>query len=110
VLLDLLPASVTVHPSLQDMKYDLIVFWPFRLEGLEGDFAALQAHLKPDGALWAVMPKKNYARQRGIDFTWDQMQAAGLTTDLVDNKIATIDDQDYGTRFVIRKKSRKSTE
>ena len=52
------------------------------------------------------MPKKKYARQRGIDFTWEELQAAGLQTDLVDNKIASLTEEEYGTRFVIRKERR----
>jgi hypothetical protein len=40
---------------------------------------------------------------RGIDFSWEAMQAAGLETDLVDNKVASFSEEDYGTRFVIRK-------
>lgn len=47
-----------------------------------------------------------HARQRGIDFSWQEMQAAGLRTDLVDNKVASITAEDYGTRFVIRKELR----
>ena len=52
------------------------------------------------------MPKKKYALRRGIDFSWEEMQAAGLQTDLVDNKVASITGEDYGTRFVIRKDRR----
>ncbi len=34
------------------------------------------------------------------------MQAAALTTDLVDNKIVSLTGEDYATRFVIRKERR----
>jgi hypothetical protein len=37
------------------------------------------------------------------------MQAAGLQTDLVDNKVASVTEQDYGTRFVIRKERRAAS-
>ena len=109
MLLELMPVSVNVDPTLREVKYDQIVFWPRQLEGLAGYFAEFQAHLKPDGAIWAVMPKKKYARPRGINFSWEQMQAAGLTTDLVDNKIATINELDYATKFVIRKRSKTAS-
>ena len=52
------------------------------------------------------MPKKAVARQRGLTLTWEEMQAAALTTDLVDNKNASMTDEEYGTRFVIRKERR----
>lgn len=87
-------------------RYDLIFFWPRHLEGLAERFATLQHHIVPDGAIWAIFPKKKFLRKYGIDFSWDQMQQAGLQTDLVDNKIASVSDDEYGTRFVIRKDRR----
>jgi hypothetical protein len=53
-----------------------------------------------------VIPKKPFARARGVELSWEALQAAGLQTDLVDNKIASISDQEYATRFVIRKERR----
>ena len=92
----------------QDMeRCDVILFWPHSLLGLTDQFLKLQNHIYPDRAIWVVMPKKKFAGGRGIDFTWEQMQAAGLLTDLVDNKVAAITEQDYGTRFVIRKGKRR---
>ncbi len=94
--------------SMENPPYHVILFWPTQLEGLEYRFADLQRRIHPEGAIWAVMPKKKFAQGRGVDFSWEQMQAAGLVTDLVDNKVASISGQDYGTRFVIRKERRKS--
>ncbi len=99
---------VQVFTSLDRQRFDMIMFWPQQLQGLASRFAQLQHSILPDGALWAVLPKKKYALQRGVDFTWEAMQAAGLETDLVDNKVASIGEQDYGTRFVIRKERRSS--
>jgi len=102
------PQGVRFYNSLDSgTPYHLILFWPQQIEGLVQVFARLQASIIPDGAVWAVIPKKKYALSRGIAFTWEEMQAAGLQTDLVDNKIASIDEQDYGTRFVIRKERRR---
>jgi hypothetical protein len=70
------------------------------------ELAALQFNIVPDGAIWVVIPKKKFAAKRGIAFSWEEMQAAGLQTDLVDNKVATVSEEDYGTRFVIRKDRR----
>jgi len=42
-----------------------------------------------------------------VALSWEEMQAAGLLTDLVDNKIASVTEEDYGTRFVIRKALRE---
>jgi hypothetical protein len=87
-------------------RYDTILFWPHDLDGLVGRFAELERCIVPDGSIWAVIPKQKFAARRGVHFTWEEMQAAGLQTDLVDNKVASITEQDYGTRFVIRKERR----
>jgi hypothetical protein len=106
LLLDIMPSFVNIHTSLESSNSDLILVWPVKLEGLAERFARLQAVLHPAGAIWAVMPRQKYARQRGIEYSWDQLQAAALTTDLVDNKTASFNEQDYATRFVTRKVSR----
>jgi len=100
------PWAVYSH-ALEDEHYDMILFWPIEPEALAARFAGLQNCIKSNGSIWAVMPKQKYAAQRGVRFTWEQMQAAGLQTDLVDNKVASITEQDYGTRFVIRKDRRQ---
>lgn len=87
--------------------YDLIFFAPLALDGLAARLAGLQRRIVPSGAIWLVTPKKRFAASRGIAFTWDQMQAAALTTDLVDNKIVSLTAEDYATRFVIRKQRRQ---
>ncbi|HEV2458778.1 MAG TPA: hypothetical protein VGS80_10475, partial [Ktedonobacterales bacterium] len=89
-------------------RFDLILFWPTAIDGLADRFTRLQRAIHPDGAIWAVIPKKAFARERGVTFTWEEMQAAALTTDLVDNKGAAFSEQDYATRFVIRKDRRAS--
>jgi len=94
--------------AVQVGTFDIILFWPRRRRDLEGSFARLQGKIRPDGAIWAVIPKKSSPRSRGLDFAWADLQAAGLTTDLVDNKVASITADEYGTRFVIRKDRRGS--
>jgi hypothetical protein len=100
------PPGVIFADTLGAERFDLILFWPTTLDGLADRFARLQLAITADGAVWAVMPKKAFAAQRGIAFTWEEMQAAALTTDLVDNKGAAFSEQDYATRFVIRKDRR----
>lgn len=100
------PAGCVFASALGDARYDLIFCWPTALAGLAERFAMLQRHIVPDGAIWSVLPKKPIARSRGIALTWEQMQAAALTTDLVDNKIASLGDGEYATRFVIRRERR----
>jgi hypothetical protein len=100
---DACPPEVEILEGATETRCELIFVWPTRRAGLEAAFRQLQSQITPDGAVWAVIPKKQFANRRGIDFSWEELQAAGLLTDLVDNKVATISSEDYGTRFVIRK-------
>ena len=100
------PEEVSFSDTLEHGPYDIILFWPTQLTGLSDRFAQLQRHIVPDGAIWAVIPKKPFARARGIDFSWSELQGAALRTDLVDNKVATLSVEEYATRFVIRKDRR----
>jgi hypothetical protein len=88
---------------------DQVFWWPLVVEDLASKMAKLQRCLASDGSIWIVMPKKGFAPSRRIAYTWESMQAEGLKGDFVDNKVATINDQDYGTRFVLRKARRPAT-
>ncbi len=107
MLADIAPAGVdiaTLQPD--DQPCDIIFLWPKTTLGLADHFLNLQHLIAPDGALWVVMPKKVYAARHGITFSWEQMQEAALAGDLVDNKIASFSDEEYATRFVIRRERR----
>ncbi len=104
---EVVDGDVTITETLDDAPFDLIFFWPRELVGLVERFAMLQRQIVSNGAIWVVIPKKAVARQRGLSLTWEEMQAAALTTDLVDNKNASMTDEEYGTRFVIRKLRRR---
>lgn len=98
--------SATIMDALDAQPYESVFWWPATLDGFAERLANLRRHIKPAGSVWVVMPKKAFAAKRGLRFTWEQMQAAALTTDLVDNKIAALTSEEYATRFVIRKDRR----
>jgi hypothetical protein len=109
LLIDIAPPGVEISAGEAEegtLRSDLIFFWPHKLEGLAERFSTLQKQIVPDGAIWVVMPKKSVATRRGIIFSWEQMQAVALTTDLVDNKIASFSAEQYATRMVIRREAR----
>ena len=103
---DACPPGVEILEGATELRCEFIFVWPTRRAELKATFQQLQSQITPDGAVWAVIPKKQFAGKRGVDFSWEELQAAGLQTDLVDNKVATISPEDYGTRFVIRKELR----
>ena len=84
-------------------ELDQIWFWPLRLEGLPEQLGKLASQIPSNGGIWVFMPKKKFAARRAIAFSWEMLQQCALRTDLVDNKVASLSDTDYGTRFVIRK-------
>jgi hypothetical protein len=100
------PPSVRFTDYIGLRGFDHILWWPPTLAGLDARLAKLAYCIKPDGAIWLLIPKAKFAAERGITFTWSEMQAIALQTDLVDNKTASFSDTDYATRFVIRKETR----
>jgi hypothetical protein len=54
-----------------------------------------------EGAIWGVVWKRPFQREGAP--TWEELQAAGLATGWVDNKILSLGDEVYATRFVKRR-------
>jgi len=105
-LLEILPPGVVLLEASGKAPLDLVLWWLQELAGLTDALADLAQSIRPDGAVWLLIAKKKYAAQRGLRFSWQQMQAAALETDLVDNTVASFSETDYGTRFVIRREHR----
>lgn len=64
-------------------------------------FRDLEKRLTPSGALWVAFPKKPFVRELGFPFSWTDVQKAGLSAGLVDNKIAAFSPRLTSIRFVI---------
>lgn len=104
----LLPRACALKDGLAPgERADVLLLWAG--EETAERFPELQRRLKPDGALWVVILKKPVAQRLGSNVTFDGVQAAALaTSDLVDNKTLTFDEESYGIRFVIRRERRNS--
>ena len=75
-------------------------------------FRDLEKRLAPAGSLWVVFPKKPFMEELQFPFSWIDVQKAGLSCGLVDNKIAAFSPRLTSIRFVIPlalRKSRSST-
>ena len=53
------------------------------------------------GAIWVAVWKRAFERAGAP--SWEEMQAAGLATGWVDNKVLSLGDEVYATRFVQRR-------
>jgi len=73
-------------------------------------FRGLEKRLTPSGSLWVVFPKKPFMRELSFPFTWSDVQQAGLSAGLVDNKIAAFSPRLTSIRFVVPLARRKARE
>ncbi|MCA1580501.1 MAG: hypothetical protein LC796_03750 [Acidobacteria bacterium] len=75
---------------------------------LTGFFRTLEKRLARAGSLWTVLPKKPFAAELKFPYTWLDVQKAGLSAGLVDNKIAAFSPRLTSIRFVVPIARRKS--
>ena len=102
-----LPTGCDVATVLTDgTRPDIVILWLKDKEGLDALFQRLRHLIPPDGAVWAVIPKKSARPNGSAAPDFDEVLAAGLPTGLVDNKTLTFDDVEYGIRFVVRRELR----
>jgi hypothetical protein len=80
--------------------YDAIhAFTRSRIELAHG-LAKLRKHLNSDGMIWISWPKKS--SKVATDVTEDVVRAEALKLDLVDVKVAAVDDVWSGLKLVVR--------
>ena len=75
---------------------------------LPGFFRELDRRLAPSGSLWVVFPKKPFQNELAFPFSWSDVQRAGLSSGLVDNKIAAFSVRLTSIRFVVPLADRKA--
>lgn len=71
-------------------------------------FRDLERRLTPAGSLWVVFPKKPFLEELQFPYSWTDVQKAGLSSRLVDNKIAAFSACLTSIRFVVPVALRKS--
>jgi hypothetical protein len=93
--------SLGVPLRAKDGRYGLVLC--FALEGVALDRlgAELVRVTHPDGAIWLVVWKKGLLPDGASG--WDEAQEAMLETGWVDNKILSLGEEVYATRYVRRR-------
>lgn len=71
-------------------------------------FRDLEKRLMPSGSLWVVFPKKPFLEELGFPYSWTDVQKAGLSAGLVDNKVAAFSSRLTSIRFVVPLARRKN--
>lgn len=92
------------NATLPSRRFDLIHAFTTKKADLDTRLAALQNALKPDGVIWVSWPKK--AAKVETDVTEDRVREAALKLDLVDVKVAAVDQVWSGLKLMIRKERR----
>lgn len=86
-------------------RYDFIHAFSRERGEISGNLARLQDALKSDGAIWVSWPKK--AAKIATDVTENVVRDEALKLDLVDVKVAAVDETWSGLKLVIRKERRQ---
>ncbi|MBN8994116.1 MAG: DUF3052 domain-containing protein [Rhizobiales bacterium] len=81
-------------------EYDLVHAFTKSREELSHHLHRLQKAIKRDGAIWVSWPKK--ASHVPTDVSEDVVRAEALKLDLVDVKVAAVDNMWSGLKLVIR--------
>jgi len=100
-----LPPGVTQRADLRGLFDVIVAFFDARAR-LERRLPALQRALRVDGGLWIAWPRK--ATGHVSDISENDLRAMILPSGLVDTKVAALDDDWSGLRFVRRKELRAS--
>jgi hypothetical protein len=99
------PQNVVIIASdNQKESLDFIHVFATTKEALESSFAIAKPALKKNGSLWISWPKKTSKIQTEVDKF--MVMNYGLENGLVDVKVAAIDQDWSGLKFMYRKKDR----
>ena len=85
---------------------NVILYWVDPTDDIRKKMLEFQDKIKVDGRVWLIIPKKHIREKMRINIDWNSMQEEVLKTRFVDNKVVSINENEYGTQFVIRKKYR----
>ncbi|WP_217574296.1 DUF3052 family protein [Mesorhizobium sp. GbtcB19] len=85
-------------------KYDAVHAFTRQRAEIEDGLAGIEAAIKRDGMVWVSWPKK--ASKVPTDVTEDVIRSEALRRDLVDVKVAAVNEIWSGLKLVIRKDRR----
>ncbi len=100
-------ADIKVLTDQKKVECDVVLYRAEDGDDFGRQMAELEAGIRPGGRIWLILPRKPIRRRRGWTKDWEDIQKAILyRTRLVDNKVARISDEEYGTQFVRKRELR----
>lgn len=99
-----LPTLPQIDSKVGTHEFDYVHFFTKDKKDLELFFQQVKKVLKKDGTLWISWPKKSSKLKSDVDE--NVVRKIGLTSGLVDVKVAAIDEIWSGLKFVFRTSDR----
>ena len=97
-------ADIKVLTDQKKVECDVVLYRAEDGDDFGRQMMELEASIRPGGRIWLILPRKPIRRRRGWAKDWEDIQKEVLyRTHLVDNKVAKIDDEEYGTQFMRRR-------
>jgi hypothetical protein len=83
-------------------RYGLVLCFALEAIGMERLASELARVVHPEGAVWVAVWKRKFERDGAP--SWEEAQSAMLGTGLVDNKVLSLGERIYASRFVHRRR------
>ena len=98
------PSNVVINETENSQKFSFIHIFVRTVKELESLYEIAKVSLKKNGILWISWPKKSSKIETELDKF--MIMKYGLNNGLVDTKVASIDENWSGHKFVYRLKDR----
>lgn len=87
---------------------DVVLYWPQTAGEITPTLMELRAGIVENGGIWVITAKREQRSASGLSYlNQSEVIPLGLAAGLVDNKSCSVNAQESGLRFVIRKAERK---
>jgi len=86
---------------------DVVLYWPKTVAEITPTLMELRAGIVEHGGIWVITAKRAQHSASGLGYlNQSDVIPLGLAAGLVDNKSCSVNEQESGLRFVIRKADR----
>ena len=100
-------ADIKVLTDHRKVECDVVLYRAEDGDDFGRQMMELEAGIRAGGRIWLILPRKPIRRRRGWTKDWEDIQKDVLfRTHLVDNKVAKISDEEFGTQFVRKREPR----